>query len=144
MEFVTGGAFNGKRSWVYSHYKIDHIDEFVCYNGYEEDVSVDELTQLPDRQVCVIFGMDTVLKRFFLIDDGRAEFNLLLNHWIEWERMRNDRTLVLVGNDIGKGIVPIQKQDRIWRDLVGWCYQDIVKKATKVYRVWYGISEQLK
>ncbi len=105
---------------------------------------MNELTQLPNRQVCVIFGMDTVLKRFFLFEDGRAKFNLLLDHWVEWERERSGRTIVLVGNDIGKGIVPIQKDDRLWRDLVGWCYQDIVTQANKVYRIWYGISEQLK
>ncbi|WP_209122538.1 bifunctional adenosylcobinamide kinase/adenosylcobinamide-phosphate guanylyltransferase [Alkalihalobacillus sp. BA299] len=144
MEFITGGAFHGKRKWVYSHYKIDHVNEFVCYNGYEQEDILKGLNNVPDRHLCVIFGIERIIKRYFLLNDGRAEFNRLLEQWLEWERIRVDRTLVLVGSEIGKGIVPISSDDRMWRDLVGWCYQDIVKQANKVYRIWYGISEQLK
>ncbi len=85
-----------------------------------------------------------IIKRILYEPKGRSQFNQLLEQWLEWEQLREDRMLILVGSDIGKGIVPIKKEDRQWRDLVGWCYQDIVKHSNKVYRVWYGISEQLK
>ncbi|MEB1808690.1 MAG: bifunctional adenosylcobinamide kinase/adenosylcobinamide-phosphate guanylyltransferase [Bacillaceae bacterium] len=144
MEFITGGAFHGKRNWVYSNYKIDHVDEFVCYNGYEKDVTIQELYDLPNRQLCVITGMEMIFKRLLQEGKGRKDFNELLNRWMEWEQLRTDRKLVLVGCDIGKGIVPIAKEDRQWRDLAGWSYQDIVQQSNKVYRIWYGISERLK
>lgn len=120
------------------------MDEFVCYNGYEKDVIIQELYDLPNRQLCVITGMEMILKRFLQEGKGRKDFSQLLSRWIEWEQLRTDRKLVLVGCDIGKGIVPIAQEDRQWRDLVGWSYQDIVQQSSKVFRIWYGISEQLK
>lgn len=52
--------------------------------------------------------------------------------------------LVIVGNEIGAGVVPLNKADRDHRDHVGRVYQTIVRRADRVTRCFAGICESLK
>lgn len=54
------------------------------------------------------------------------------------------RKLVIIGTDISKGIVPLEKENRLWRDFTGWVYQDLVAKAERVDVIWYGINQIMK
>ncbi|ADY57169.1 cobalbumin biosynthesis protein [Syntrophobotulus glycolicus DSM 8271] len=51
---------------------------------------------------------------------------------------------ILVGTEIGCGIVPVEKADRAWRDETGRVYQLLAANAQKVERVWAGIPVTLK
>lgn len=51
---------------------------------------------------------------------------------------------ILIGNEIGCGVVPIDAFEREWRDETGWVYQFISSKAKRVDRVWAGIGQTLK
>lgn len=51
---------------------------------------------------------------------------------------------VLIGNEIGCGVVPIDDFERQWRDETGWLYQFLASKATRVDRVWAGLGQTLK
>ncbi|WP_100372647.1 bifunctional adenosylcobinamide kinase/adenosylcobinamide-phosphate guanylyltransferase [Bacillus sp. FJAT-45037] len=78
------------------------------------------------------------------IEESRDSFRQWLHFGLEWEAKNKGFQLLLIGSDIGKGIVPVNASDRNWRDLVGWCYQDIVKQAKVVQLVWYGLNQELK
>ncbi|MBM7560846.1 bifunctional adenosylcobinamide kinase/adenosylcobinamide-phosphate guanylyltransferase [Fusibacter tunisiensis] len=56
----------------------------------------------------------------------------------------NKGDLVIVGRDIGAGVVPIDPEERAYRDHVGRCYQLISSVSDRVVRVSMGISEVLK
>jgi adenosyl cobinamide kinase/adenosyl cobinamide phosphate guanylyltransferase len=75
---------------------------------------------------------------------SQEEWRERLEKCMQWEREITGRQLVVIGSDITKGIVPIDKEDRKWRDMTGWVYQDIVKKSERVDLIWYGINQQLK
>jgi adenosylcobinamide kinase/adenosylcobinamide-phosphate guanylyltransferase len=51
---------------------------------------------------------------------------------------------ILIGNEIGCGIVPIDEFEREWRDETGWIYQFLTSRANRVDRVWAGIGQTLK
>ena len=74
----------------------------------------------------------------------REIFLLWLERWLKWEKEKEERNLYLIGTDIGKGIVPMEKELRVYRDIVGYCFQDVVKKAERVDVIWYGLNSQLK
>lgn len=63
---------------------------------------------------------------------------------LEWEREEAHHQLVLIGTDISKGIVPLEKVDRLTRDVTGWIYQKLVQEAEQVDIIWYGIAQKLK
>jgi adenosylcobinamide kinase / adenosylcobinamide-phosphate guanylyltransferase len=74
----------------------------------------------------------------------RRKWQLLLREWLEWESQDHQRKIILIGCDISKGIVPMAPEDRSWRDITGWVYQDTVTAAERADVIWYGISQKLK
>lgn len=53
-------------------------------------------------------------------------------------------TVIFVTNEVGLGIVPENKQARLYRDLVGRCNQCMAGEADEVYLVTCAIPQQLK
>ena len=51
---------------------------------------------------------------------------------------------IIITDDIGMGIVPIEKRDRMWRDIHGKCIQYISLNCIKVIRIFFGIEKVLK
>jgi adenosyl cobinamide kinase/adenosyl cobinamide phosphate guanylyltransferase len=51
---------------------------------------------------------------------------------------------ILIGDEIGCGVVPVDSFERKWRDETGWVYQYIASKSKRVDRVWAGIGQILK
>ncbi|WP_462409705.1 bifunctional adenosylcobinamide kinase/adenosylcobinamide-phosphate guanylyltransferase [Neobacillus sp. Marseille-QA0830] len=144
MHFITGGAFNGKRSWVKKTYIMKKSEDWI---------SAYDLASLPidlegkHDDLVVLEGIEVWIKELIEIhepDQTREIWNQCLTEWEHWEQAETQRRLVIIGTDVTKGIVPIEKQHRIWRDAVGWLYQDLAARAEKVDVIWYGLNQTLK
>jgi adenosyl cobinamide kinase/adenosyl cobinamide phosphate guanylyltransferase len=92
----------------------------------------------------IIFGLEQIVLKCMTGGKQREAFQDWLKEWFDWEQGSQERSLFLVGTDIGKGIVPIEKEARKWRDLTGWCFQDVAKYAERVDVIWYGLNQQIK
>jgi adenosylcobinamide kinase/adenosylcobinamide-phosphate guanylyltransferase len=53
-------------------------------------------------------------------------------------------TVIIVSNEVGMGIVPMNSLTRLYRDIVGSANQDIASEADEVYLVVSGISMKIK
>lgn len=51
---------------------------------------------------------------------------------------------VVISDEIGNGIVPLDKFERIWREETGRALCDIAKASDEVYRIYAGISVRIK
>ena len=51
---------------------------------------------------------------------------------------------IFIINEIGCGIVPLEKKERIWREACGKCTCLIASKSTTVVRVVCGIPQAIK
>lgn len=51
---------------------------------------------------------------------------------------------VLICDDMSCGIVPLEKEDRIWRENVSRFLTAITKNSNDVYRVFLGIPNKIK
>ena len=51
---------------------------------------------------------------------------------------------ILIGDEVGAGIVPMDPFERLWRDETGFVYQTIAARADIVDRVWAGLPARLK
>jgi len=132
MHFVTGGAFNGKRAWV-KKYTNEDVHWVSSYQGEEFP------TPFPFNGKVVLEGMEQWTKKC-----TREYWQDHLKHWEAWEKESPKRQVIIIGTDIMKGIVPMEKEDRNWRDLTGWVYQDIVYLSSRVDVIWYGINQTIK
>lgn len=135
MHFVTGGAFNGKRRWVRKMYP-----DAKWISAHEGELLLDALDST-NSSIVVLEGLETWIKDYSL---SREEWKKIILDWEKWEQEKFGRQLVLIGTDIGKGIVPLEKENRNWRDLTGWLYQDIAAVSEKVDVIWYGINQTIK
>ncbi|WP_226087676.1 bifunctional adenosylcobinamide kinase/adenosylcobinamide-phosphate guanylyltransferase [Mesobacillus sp. S13] len=142
MHFVTGGAFNGKSEWVKKQYHLDDL-EHSWYSAYKGD----EIPELTDKQIIVLEGIEVWIRQMAKnnqADVSRQEWLSISQKWMKWESDDQQRKIVLIGSDISKGIVPMEAEDRVWRDTTGWVYQDLVLRADRVDVIWYGICQKLK
>ncbi|MFN7252141.1 MAG: bifunctional adenosylcobinamide kinase/adenosylcobinamide-phosphate guanylyltransferase [Anaerobacillus sp.] len=145
MHFVTGGAFHGKKSWVIKNYQLNeqNCSWFNCYEQSESHFNL--LAYSIDTNIIVIEGAEQIV--IDLIKNKKSALPSFQN-WLEvllnWEKQSGKRELIIIGTDIGKGIVPTEKLERIIRDDVGRCFQELSLKATKVSLIWYGLQQVLK
>jgi adenosylcobinamide kinase/adenosylcobinamide-phosphate guanylyltransferase len=81
--------------------------------------------------------------------------NLMMAEWTEekilaelerllWACRDANCSLIIVGNEVGMGIVPDNPQARIFRDLSGLIQQKIAREANEVYFMVCGIPQKIK
>ncbi|WP_077210573.1 bifunctional adenosylcobinamide kinase/adenosylcobinamide-phosphate guanylyltransferase [Bacillus dakarensis] len=141
MHFVTGGAFNGKRKWVSKTY-----GETKWISAFQGEVLIEHLSPL-NASCVVLEGVEEWLRKLSLemdINEARNYWKSIVLKWLDWESSAEGRRLVIIGTDLTKGIVPIEKENRNWRDLTGWAYQDLAAHCNKVDIIWYGINQTIK
>lgn len=51
---------------------------------------------------------------------------------------------IIIGDEVGSGVVPIDPFEREWRDETGRVYQFLAAEACDVTRLWAGIPQLLK
>jgi adenosyl cobinamide kinase/adenosyl cobinamide phosphate guanylyltransferase len=106
-------------------------------------------TDLKDMEedLIILEGVEAWMKELtkeFDSDTCREIWSSCLDNWLTWERAKDNRKLVVIGTDITKGIVPVEKENRLWRDVTGWAYQDCAKRSDKIDIIWYGINQTIK
>ncbi len=114
MVLIVGGAYHGKKQFILNYFK--ETDIF--------DARTDDIAKI-------------------------ANFPVIYNaHKLEIEFLKNNLELlkgkIVIGNEIGLGIVPVDINDRIRRDEVGRAYQKLTKMSPIVIRIWYMIPIYIK
>jgi adenosylcobinamide kinase / adenosylcobinamide-phosphate guanylyltransferase len=144
VHFITGGAFNGKRAWVKNSYQV--FERLQWVSAYENESL--PLSLINSKQdVLVLEGVEKWLKELTVYVDAdqcREIWKHCIENWLTWEKSVLHRELIVIGTDITKGIVPMEAENRLWRDVTGWAYQDLAAKSEKVDVIWYGLNQNIK
>jgi len=142
MHVVTGGAYHGKSSWVKNFYRLDDESAWIsAYRHHPCPYTIDMISE-----VVILEGIEEWIRQTTVKDKSfdRNDGQRVINSWLAWELEDKNRQLIVIGTDISKGIVPMDREDRWWRDMVGWFFQDLVLHCERFDVVWYGIPMQLK
>ncbi|MFR9524108.1 MAG: bifunctional adenosylcobinamide kinase/adenosylcobinamide-phosphate guanylyltransferase [Rikenellaceae bacterium] len=63
----------------------------------------------------------------------------------EWDRfLEKDFTVIVVSNEIGMGVIPMDSSTRAFVDLQGWMNQHVAASADDVYTMISGIPLKIK
>lgn len=124
MILVFGGAYNGKKDFIKEKFNINEEDIFYCSDG-EIDFS--------KKVICGLhkFTYNNTLKNKSSLEYIKENINLF-------------KDKIIISDEISSGIVPLKKEDRIWREETGRCLQYLSKESSCVYRVFCGISTIIK
>lgn len=123
MILIFGGAYNGKTEFAQKKYDLKDEDIFFC-----SDDSLD----LSRKAIC---GLHVFTKKCVL---NNVDSLKIIQENIE---LLKDK--IILCDEIGSGIVPMEKEDRMWREENGRVLQYLCKNADEVYRVFFGLSEKL-
>ena len=124
MILVVGGAYNGKKDFIKEKFNINEEDIFYCSDG-EIDFS--------KKVICGLhkFTYNNTLKNKSSLEYIKENINLF-------------KDKIIISDEISSGIVPLKKEDRMWREETGRCLQYLSKESYCVYRVFCGISTIIK
>jgi len=125
MVFIFGGKYQGKTAYARSQYG-ENLK--VC------DLSEEPVTEM--YKAGIIKNVQEGVRK--LLEKGISPLSYFTEHLDQLEEK------ILIGTEIGCGIVPMAEEERIWRDETGRVYQLLAKKAQKVERVWAGIALKVK
>lgn len=124
MNLIIGGAYQGKLEFAINKYQKDIIaDGNVCI--------------LEDTYSCgILNNFQNLVKRYFhTLDETIQYLDTLLD---------KNPSVVIISTEVGCGIVPIEKSDRDYRELIGRVSCEVSKRADTVERVFCGLGVTLK
>lgn len=131
MYLVVGGANQGKLAWA--RRQFDLADGEIA-DGARLELTPGELPDLADhRALC---GLHLLLARFSGVD--AAAFSA----WLDALAARPG--FVVLCDEVGAGLVPIERAEREHRELVGRSCCALAAQAEGVWRVFCGLPQRLK
>lgn len=124
MILIFGGAYNGKLDFVKEQFNVSEDDIFY-YDGNEIDFS--------KKVICGLhkFTYNNILKDINSLQYIKENINLF-------------KDKIIISDEISSGIVPLKKEDRMWREETGRCLQYLSKESSCVYRIFCGIPTIIK
>ncbi len=124
MRIITGGAFQGKRAFAEKLYPgVEWTDGGRC--------ALDEI-----RTCRAVYGFHEFVKRW--LEQGK-----------NWEELASlmleeNRDLILICDEIGCGLVPVDAFEREYRESTGRVMNALAVQAERVDRVVCGIGRRIK
>lgn len=130
MHVFIGGAYNGKTAYVERLLKDYH---YTIIDGELPDVA-------PDCDALIIKNLEQWLVKRNLEEDEAIIHHILTT----LKSLEKNCVVYMIVTDMGRGVVPMEKQARLLRDTCGRLYQALFAEAQQVNRIWYGIAERIK
>lgn len=134
MELYIGGFAQGKLEYVLAHVADDNKYMIIdCANdGYMEKIKEADTF----NEKILINHMHIWVKD--LLKKGKEPYCEILSF------AQKHTEAIFICDEIGSGIIPMEKEDRIWREETGRIVVDLAKKAEKVERILCGLGQRLK
>ena len=124
MILITGGAYQGKLDFAKREFAVREAEIYTC-----DGITIDFSRRCIDRMeefcwACVLQGIEP-----------KAYFQ---DHCDQWQNH------ILICQDIFCGVVPIDPDQREWRQATGRLCQYLAGEATQVSRMFCGLEQRLK
>lgn len=119
MILIIGGRGQGKLDYALEAYHLDSGSVGVSLGDFP-----------------VIYGLQDIIRQ--LLNQGLDPVAEVLAH------AGKQPQTIYICDEVGSGVIPIERFERDWREAVGRCCIALAKQAARVERVFYGIPMQLK
>lgn len=137
MRLFIGGYAQGKREYVSGRFPEGQILEAT-----ETSMVLRQLAEGREISFCSpLILADFHLTVRVLLQAGWEKETI-------WQQLENlaqcVEELLIISDDIGNGIVPLEKEERIWREENGRILCRIAQEAAEVERIVCGIAQKIK
>ena len=140
MELYIGGFAQGKLEYVKRRYNENQKTEklFVkvidCVDSHYKKMLLET-----ECDVLILNHLHLWVRD--LLDEGMEEEKIQTTI-LSWIKSNPDA--IIICDELGNGIVPIKKQERIWREQTGRLMIELAKQAERVERILCGLGQRLK
>lgn len=137
MHIYIGGAHNGKREFVKKQltkqgkHNVQWIEGNLLLNCMGDSHPYNSGT----IQTIVVAGIEEWLGETNLPEEAAIDYVM---------KGIAGRNVIFILTDIGRGIVPVDAEQRKLRDTCGRLYQRLMAEADEVTRIWYGLAKTVK
>ncbi len=123
MVMFTGGAYQGKTAYVMRNFNIDESD-------------------IADGRSCNIEALKTArcIKNYHELVKRLGDDCISFTENL----CKSNNSAVIIIDEIGCGIVPMEKSERVWRENVGRCGCIIAANSETVVRMVCGLPSVIK
>ena len=125
MEFIIGGAYQGKLNCARNTFAVQDNEIFTCTEEHG-----------------IEFGARCIYKieefTLWCVRNGRNSTEIFKENRNKWADS------VLICQDIFCGVVPLGADMRAWRDMTGRLCAYLSEEAASVTRVFCGLPQKLK
>lgn len=126
MKLIIGGSSQGKLDYTLNLEKLNIDDVF---NGEDNN----------DFNNKKIFNNFHLYIKKLLKEKKEEEIRDIINDILD-----NNKDIIIISDEIGNGIIPIKKFDRVYREVTGRILCYIAKRSKEVHRVYSGIGTLIK
>jgi len=120
MELIIGGASQGKLSYAKQKFATQSSD----------------IASTLDSSAKIITDLHLIIRN--LLENQEDAYSIILNY------ADSHPNIVFICNEVGAGLVPIDKFEREYRETVGEICCALAVRATKVHRIYCGIGFVIK
>ncbi len=141
MKLVVGGAYQGKKAYVTEHFGIP-ASEIVTPNAVIQEEGNTQMEKLwknlmdKSTHICCVSDFQLIVKYALENDKDIFQFidSMLAAH----------PDMIVVTDEIGNGIIPLEKKERLYRETAGRAGCRLADCAECVIRVVCGIGTVIK
>ena len=125
MDFIIGGAYQGKLEYAVKRFELHEKDTFNC----------SECDGIDYKYRCI-----NRLEEFSLrcVKNNRNAVSEFESHRGDWQNS------ILICEDIFCGVVPLGAEMRAWREQTGRLCVYLAREADTVTRIFCGLEQRLK
>lgn len=127
MILITGGMYQGKQEFAKEKFNLKDTEIF---NFYENN-------KLDEGNYKAMYGCENQVRN--MVKMGKTPDEIL-----EFWSNPCYEDCILIFNDVSMGIVPLDKEERTFREATGKVATCLAGKAENVYRIFCGIPMTLK
>ena len=125
MVLIFGGAYQGKLEYALENFSLSEKDVYYCEERAGIDLSFKVINNLENFvMACVKEGLEA---KELLDEYGDA---------------LEDKIIIVT--DISQGIVPMDQNERWWREMTGRTMLYLSRRADRVIRVFCGLGQEIK
>jgi adenosylcobinamide kinase/adenosylcobinamide-phosphate guanylyltransferase len=115
------------------------------WTTYEEPVALSQVLEKMDGQ-CEVILIDCLslwLSNMLHLDFSKKKTSGMIKEFIKTLRFLTS-PVILISNEVGLGVIPINPLARRFCDLAGLLHQEVARLAHEVYWMTAGIATRLK
>jgi len=129
MKFVFGGAYQGKLDYALKEFGIGKEEVYTC-----TEENWDIFSEAKD------FGLIDKIEDFCwaAYRNGLEAKDVLKEH----EDILKNK--VVVSRDVSQGLVPMDKDERAYREMMGRMMIYLTSISDEIYRVFCGLGQKIK